>query len=157
MDARNDWISQYMDNVQDADLQRMLMEINKFWDNGILNDRAMLRTVDKEFRAHFGTQDSMLKTAEDAVLFEMARRYNNYLASDKDATINGWLATASKPYQVTLYERGTADVPWEFMVAATEWPQELQLAVFDDEVSAMAFVAEHGYCLSGLIKKYEEG
>lgn len=156
VEAGNDWISQHMSQMSEYDLATMFTELTNYKQTGTLPERALLRKVDREFRAHFQTRDSMLHIAEAAALFELGRLFNNMLDDARMATVEGWLMSCQDK-KVTLYERGQSDEPWAYMVEAADWPTELQLGTFDDAESAKEFIVTNGYQFDGQIIDYGKG
>lgn len=76
----NTWLGQHMQDMGDATLATLFKEIAEFRKSGILNG-DQLRNLAKEFSdnvAHTAYGENM-RLIEDAVLFEMSRRYYNSL------------------------------------------------------------------------------
>lgn len=146
-DANFDWVSQYMSQVSESDLEAMSLEIIEHRSTGVLRPRALLRKVDNDFQAHFNEDCAYPREVEAAVLLEVNRRYHNWLEDEHEATVAGWLLTCDR--EVILYERGESEEPWEYMVAAADWPEELRLGVFDNKDSALKFIKDNGYVFNG--------
>lgn len=75
---RNDWISR----IPDADLLVMLHEIIKSRRTALLPEDAYLRAFSAKLEKSCGNEGFMLRKAENVVLLEIARRYNNSFAEE---------------------------------------------------------------------------
>ena len=69
----NNWLGNRVEAFSDEDLREMFLEISDFRRTGLLTSPSKLRKFEREFSDH----DGYLRTVEDAVLFEMARRFYN--------------------------------------------------------------------------------
>jgi hypothetical protein len=79
IEKRNHWIDDMMADIPDADFLAIFSDIAEFRRRGLLRPDSPMRDLESRFRAACHTEDSMLRQVEDAVLYEMARRYNNAL------------------------------------------------------------------------------
>lgn len=77
--SRPHWIDDIMAQITEAELLRLFPEIAEFRRTGLLRSDSPVRALDSQFKAACHTEDSMLRQVEDALLYEMARRYNNEL------------------------------------------------------------------------------
>lgn len=68
-----------MAELTDNELLCLFPDIAEFRRQGLLRGDSPVRDLDAKFRAACNTDNSMLRQVEDAVLYEMARRYNNAL------------------------------------------------------------------------------
>lgn len=84
----------------------------------------------------------MLRVVEDAVLYEMARRYNNMAEDDRDATIEGWKSLGGR--DVLLYKDETSTRILKYWVA-TATTDDITLGHFDSEDAAREFIRQNGY------------
>lgn len=78
IDARNNWLARLLSEKSDQDLRVLFAEINEYRETGLLKGTALRELeeyISKEYTKTRGGE--MLRTVEDAVLFEMARRYYN--------------------------------------------------------------------------------
>lgn len=83
--VRKNWLCQMISEKTDAELIDLLKEINSYRDTGIL-EGELLRGLEKsvsETVTHTRGGE-MFRTVEDAVLFEMSRRYANLIESEED-------------------------------------------------------------------------
>ena len=69
----NNWLGNRVEAFSDEDL----LEISDFRRTGLLTGPSKLRKFEREFSDHVQNHDGYLRTVEDAVLFEMARRFYN--------------------------------------------------------------------------------
>lgn len=79
IEKRNHWIDDMMADIPDADFLAIFSDIAEFRRRVLLRPDSPMRDLESRFRAACHTEDSMLRQVEDAVLYEMARRYNNAL------------------------------------------------------------------------------
>lgn len=77
--SRTHWIDDIMTQITNTELLRLFPDIAEFRRTGLLRPDSPVRALDSIFKAACHTKDSMLRQVEDAVLYEMARRYNNEL------------------------------------------------------------------------------
>lgn len=73
----NNWLGNRVEAFSDEDLREMFLEISDFRRTGLLTGPSKLRKFEREFSDHVQNHDGYLCTVEDAVLFEMARRFYN--------------------------------------------------------------------------------
>ena len=76
IDFDKDWISIRVSIESGQSLMTMLDDIRSFRKTGVLRDDSTLRVIDREFTAQFST-DSNLRLVENAVLYEISRRWYN--------------------------------------------------------------------------------
>lgn len=103
---------------------------------------SSIRALDRIFRKQCGQSDAMLRVVEDAVLYEMARRYNNMAEDDRDATIEGWKSLGGR--DVLLYKDETSTRILKYWVA-TATTDDITLGHFDSEDAAREFIRQNGY------------
>lgn len=75
---KDNWLGQRLGAMEETDLLYLFEEISRFQDTGIL-ERGKLRALEEEFSdnvAHTRKGECM-RLVEDAVLFEIARRFYN--------------------------------------------------------------------------------
>lgn len=77
IEKRNHWIDNMMSNIPDTEFLTLFSDITEFRHQGLLRADSPVRNLEARFRAECHTDDSMLRQVEDAILYEMARRYNN--------------------------------------------------------------------------------
>ena len=77
-EVRNNWMSKCIAKKTDQELYSLFAEINTYRESGVLVGN-LLRTLDEEISRNVTHTriGEMLRQAEDAVIFEMARRYAN--------------------------------------------------------------------------------
>ena len=73
----NNWLGNRVEAFSDEDLREMFLEISDFRRTGLLTGPSKLRKFEREFSDHVQNHNGYLRTVEDAVLFEMARRFYN--------------------------------------------------------------------------------
>ena len=75
---KDNWLGHKMENASDADLIVLFEEITKFRGTGILVGGA-LRALEREFSDNVSktSYGGCMRLVEDAVLYEMARRFHN--------------------------------------------------------------------------------
>lgn len=142
IENRNHWIDQIMEKVLDYELVAIFTDITEFRRTGLLKPESPLRVLDGIFRRQCGQSDTMLREVEDAVLYEMARRYNNVAESERESSIEGW--EALEPRAVLLYKDETSDHLLEYWVFA-DTKDDLTLGHFDSEEAAREFISQNGY------------
>ena len=118
IENRNHWIDQIMDKVSDYELTAMFADLTEFRRTALLKPESPVRALDRIFRKQCGQSDTMLRVVEDAVLYEMARRYNNMAEDDRDATIEGWKSLGGR--DVLIYRDETSTRILKYWVA-TPW------------------------------------
>ena len=87
-EVRNNWMSELIAKKTDQELYSLFTEINAYRESGILVGN-LLRALDEEItRSITHTRiGEMLRKVEDAVIFEMARRYANNIKSNKELSL----------------------------------------------------------------------
>lgn len=75
-DVNSNWFAARVSELSDDDLCAVYEEVHDFRKTGILDGDAALRKLDREFREQFDSNSS-LRLVEDAVLFEIGRRFYN--------------------------------------------------------------------------------
>lgn len=101
IENRNHWIDRIMDQVSDYELTAMFADLTEFRRTALLKPESPVRALDRIFRKQCGQSDTMLRVVEDAVLYEMARRYNNMTEDFRDSSIEGWKVLGFR--EVLLY------------------------------------------------------
>lgn len=102
IENRKHWIDQIMDNVSDYELTAMFADLTEFRRTALLKPESTVRALDRIFRKQCGQSDTMLRVVEDAVLYEMARRYNNANEDNRAAAIERWKTQGFR--EVLLYK-----------------------------------------------------
>ena len=141
IENRGHWIDQIMDKVSDYELTAMFADITEFRRTGLLKSGSPVRALDRILRKQCGQNDTMLRVVEDAVLYEMARRYNNMAEDDRDAAIEGWKLLGFR--DVLLYKDETSTQILKYWVA-TATADNLTLGHFDNEEAAREFIRQNG-------------
>ena len=77
LNARNHPISQYMSKQSFTVLSDIFRDIYSYRSSGVEPESGMLLQCKEEMEHETGMSDLDLRLVEDAVLFEMARRYYN--------------------------------------------------------------------------------
>ena len=142
IENRDHWINQIMDKVSDYELTAMFADLTEFRRTALLKLESPVRALDRIFRKQCGQNDAMLRVVEDAVLYEMARRYNNMAEDDRDATIEGWKSLGGR--DVLLYKDETSTRILKYWVA-TATTDDITLGHFDSEDAAREFIRQNGY------------
>ena len=81
----NHWLAQSIGQKSDKDLSELYREIVEFRRIGVLPSSSVLRNLSKELEKEENIPDSFLRSTEDAVLYEMARRYHNLIQLDEES------------------------------------------------------------------------
>lgn len=142
IENREHWIDKIVDTVPDYELTAMFADITEFRRTGLLRPESPVRALDKIFRKQCGQSDTMLRMTEEAVLYEMARRYNNLVEDDRSASIEGWESLGARA--VLLCKDETSAPILKYWVAA-DAIDDLILDSFDTEEAARAFIRQNGY------------
>lgn len=142
IENRNHWIDRIMDKVSDYELTAMFADLTEFRRTALLKPESPVRALDRIFRKQCSQSDAMLRVVEDAVLYEMARRYNNMAEDDRDATIEGWKSLGGR--DVLLYKDETSTRILKYWVA-TATTDDITLGHFDSEEAAREFIRQSGY------------
>lgn len=74
---KDHWVSNIVGSFTDVELCELFRDIVEFRKTGLLADGAKLEKLNRKLRSTAEMPANMLKLAEYAVLFEMARRYHN--------------------------------------------------------------------------------
>lgn len=84
---RENWLSKTISALQDEELHNLFTEIYAYRETGVLKGKY-LRAMDRSVSEHVTHTPAgeMIRTIEDAVLFEMARRYANITEPPKNVT-----------------------------------------------------------------------
>lgn len=69
------WLGQRMSALTDDELRQLFLDVTTFHRTGILRRGSQMRALDAEFGAQLGDEQRLLRTIEDALLYEMGRRY----------------------------------------------------------------------------------
>lgn len=77
----DNWLGNRVAAFSDEELREMFLEISDFRHTGLLISPSALRNFEREFSDHIQNHDGYLRTVEDAVLFETARRFYNQAIS----------------------------------------------------------------------------
>lgn len=79
IESRNNWLSKLTSEIPDNELCSAIEEIAEFRRTGILqSDVYILRNLARKAADICEvSSDEMMRTVEDAILFEAARRYHN--------------------------------------------------------------------------------
>lgn len=89
-EVRNNWMSELIAKKTDQELYSLFTEINAYRESGRILVGNLLRALDEVISrniTHTGIGE-MLRQAEDAVIFEMARRYaNNIEENNKKSSL----------------------------------------------------------------------
>jgi len=88
-EVRNNWMSELIAKKTDQELYSLFTEINAYRESGILVGN-LLRALDEEITRNITHTriGEMLRQVEDAVIFEMARRYaNNIEENNKKSSL----------------------------------------------------------------------
>ena len=72
-----DWLSKVIGEKDDEHLFQMYREITEFHESGVLCNGSELRKLSDDLRRQMKIPENFLRMTEDAVLYEMARRYYN--------------------------------------------------------------------------------
>lgn len=72
-----DWMSKVIGEKDDEYLFQMYREITEFHESGVLCKGSELRKLSDDLRRRKKIPENFLRMTEDAVLYEMARRYYN--------------------------------------------------------------------------------
>lgn len=84
IEVRNNWISKIIAAKDDTVLLSVFEEITDFRNTGLLNGN-LLREIESEIAETTHTNGGeMMRYVEDAVLYEISRRYYNSQKSDTD-------------------------------------------------------------------------
>lgn len=116
IENRNHWIDRIMDQVSDYELTAMFADLTEFRRTALLKPESPVRALDRIFRKQCGQSDTMLRVVEDAVLYEMARRYNNMTEDFRDSSIEGWKVLGFR--EVLLYKDETSTQIMKYWVSA---------------------------------------
>ena len=81
IEARDHWIEDITSALDDHTLCEMFEEVVEFRKSGVLKKESKLRGLSRQFEEHTHVDNGWLRQAEDAVLYEMSRRYHNSLES----------------------------------------------------------------------------
>lgn len=142
IENRNHWIDRIMDQVSDYELTAMFADLTEFRRTALLKPESPVRALDRIFRKQCGQSDTMLRVVEDAVLYEMARRYNNMTEDFRDSSIEGWKVRGFR--EVLLYKDETSTQIMKYWVSA-DTTDDLTLGHFDSEDAAREFIRQNGY------------
>ena len=80
----NHWLAQSIGQKSDKALSELYREIVEFRRVGVLPSSSVLRNLSDELEKEKNIPDSFLRSTEDAVLYEMARRYYNLVQTECD-------------------------------------------------------------------------
>lgn len=142
IENRNHWIDQIMEKVSDYELTAMFTDITEFRRTALLKPESPVRALDRIFRNQCGQSDTMLRMVEDAVLYEMARRYNNMAEEERESSIDEWKGFGFR--EVLLYkDESNAPILKYWVFADTK--DALTLGHFDSEEAAREFISQNGY------------
>ena len=72
-----DWLAKAIGEKDDEYLFQMYREIAEFHESGVLCKGSELRKLSDDLRRQKEIPENFLRMTEDAVLYEMARRYYN--------------------------------------------------------------------------------
>lgn len=142
IENRCHWIDQIMDKVSDYELTAIFADLTKFRRTALLKPESPVRALDRIFRKQCGQSDTMLRVVEDAVLYEMARRYNNTVEDNRNAAIERWKAQGFR--EVLLYKDEASTPILKYWVFADN-TDNLILGHFDSEEAAREFIRQNGY------------
>jgi hypothetical protein len=142
IENRKHWIDQIMDNVSDYELTAMFADLTEFRRTALLKPESPVRALDRIFRKQCGQSDTMLRVVEDAVLYEMARRYNNANEDNRAAAIERWKTQGFR--EVLLYKDEASTPILTYWVFADN-ADNLTLGHFDSEEAAREFIRQNGY------------
>ena len=76
IDFKRNWLGTKMAEMSDDELCSIYEEIHDFRNTGVLSGEATMRELDRAFRRQ-NNCDSNLRLIEDAVLYEIGRRFYN--------------------------------------------------------------------------------
>ena len=142
IENRKHWIDQIMDNVSDYELTAMFADLTEFRRTALLKPESPVRALDRIFRKQCGQSDTMLRVVEDAVLYEMARRYNNANEDNRAAAIERWKTQGFR--EVLLYKDEASTPILTYWVFADN-ADNPTLGHFDSEEAAREFIRQNGY------------
>lgn len=137
-------------SLSEDDLRILFDDIKLFHQMGTLTPDGPLRRLSRIARDMSYTTDNMLKMVEDAILFEMASRWNEYVMSEDIASVEGWKLLAEKypmcKLDVRIVRNDSELKLWDVMVTAgrTNGPP---LGFFHSEDEAQKFIEDMGYIL----------
>lgn len=158
IENRNHWIDQIMNNVSNYELTAMFADLTEFRRTALLKPESPVRALDRIFRKQCGQSDTMLRIVEDAVLYEMARRYNNAVEDNRAVAIERWKTQGFR--EVLLYKDEASTAMLKYWVFADN-AANLTLGHFGSEEAAREFIDQNGYAYgndgSVIIARGEDG
>lgn len=99
------FISKQVGELSDQELTTMYADIIEFHKTGVLRQMSQVRDLARIFAVEMHMDIGSIRLVEEAVLYEMARRYNNLLEDEHQSEIEGWLVMQKGKGEALLMKR----------------------------------------------------